>query len=54
MAGKGDTRRPAAVPEEQVAANWERTFRTERVHGPDCLFAGSPINPNEVQVCSCQ
>lgn len=26
MSGKGDTRRPAAVPDATVAANWRRTF----------------------------
>lgn len=42
MSGKGDTRRPAAVPEDVLADNWARTFaipetRTEHECDGDCF-----------------
>lgn len=35
--GKGDARRPAAVPDDQIRSEWIRIFGTSRV---------APLNPN--------
>lgn len=47
--GKGDTRRPAAVPRTTVQSNWDRVFGgdTETYEFPDVRCSDSPLAREE-------